>query len=51
MAAEEILESTIVRLRSSALEVYGVIKDKLKPPAEPVSYTHLRAHKTRHALE
>ena len=34
MAAEEILESTIVRLRSSALEVYGVIKDKLKTPAE-----------------
>ncbi len=34
MAAEEILESTIARLRSNALEVYGVIKDKLKAPAE-----------------
>ncbi len=34
MAAEEVLESTIVRLRSNALEVYGVIKDKLKAPAE-----------------
>ena len=34
MAAEEILESTITRLRSNALEVYGVIKDKLKAPAE-----------------